>query len=240
MKTALLTCALALCFFLNNSDAQTLRKYTRLDFFFGLCFHPYQLSDPGGQIKDELVDGFSGGVEVTVDYSDVFSVGGGLIIKPQNYSVNLEGSQSDVGTEGMNTLQLPLCLQARKHIGPRKKAIAYLQGGGALGFNLNYRDGVIGGGGSGNLRRTVDVGLKRIFPLLFTGAGIEAPVYIGLTESETKVLRLGFSARRFFGFTDIMRVHAEYMSGGNSFMATQNYQGGYWMFNLHVVFALEH
>ena len=247
-KTAFLSLLFIFCFFSQNMHAQTPNYYTRIDLSFGGSFDIYQLSDPGGRVDDGVIGWISGGLDVNVDYSDHYSIGGGLIAKAYSYGVHFKSYQTPSESPAMSTLQIPLHLRARASFGYRKQASVFALGGAALAINLDHGTGPIfesaNHSGQGNdIRESteVDVSLKKTFPLVFIGGGVDFPLLKEENWPALTGLRFGFSARRFFGFSDVMKVHIDYtVDNMDSYSATENYRGGYWMFNMHLLYAIKH
>lgn len=232
-----------LLLFSQNIQAQSTEYLTKIHAYVGGSFDPYTIEDPGGKLNDAPVGSFSAGLEVDVEYSDVFAVGGGLIYKTYAETVDFVGSNLGGISPTMETIQIPVYLRARTYF-HKGKAQAYILGGGAWAINLNYNSGigrsygsVTANGENISYMSETDDSLKKSFPLLMAGGGVDFPLPVLKTES--KYFRFGFSARRFFGFSKVMQVDVDYdIDNARFFSASEIYKGGHWMFNIHLIVAL--
>lgn len=218
----------------------------RFDAYFGVGVDAYQSTISDGWLDDSAVGLVAAGLEVEVEYSDLFAAGGGLAYKPYAFGFNFTDSNTPDATEVMNSLQIPIFLKARKKIAKRD-ANFYAMGGGVLCFNLDYdkeypnesRTGIVNGETivSDGL---VKANIRHVFPLALVGAGVETRIFNEQRNPDAWPLRAGLSCRRYLGFVDVMRADIEYYSN-NQLVGTAKgtHYGGYWLFSFHLAYAWE-
>ena len=230
-KPALIALCGAICLALQISRAQVISPNPRFDIYAGGSFDYFRFSDTGGKVNGNAVGSPLFGFEADYEYTDYYSVGGGLMYKAYTQGVHIKGATFPNFEPVLQTLQIPVYLQIRSR--GLKKVTAYAHIGGAVAFNLTYADSPLVTGSNmqingSNISETTrtDFGLKKVFPLIFIGGGIEA--HIGWRS------RLGISVRRYFGFTEIMKVDVNYrVDGGGPFLAQQKYKGHFLMLAIH-------
>lgn len=235
-----------LLLFSQNIHAQPTEYLVRFQAYFGGSFDQYQLKDPGGRIENAPISSLSGGLEVDIEYTDLFAVGGGLIYKAYSDGVNFIGGQQGAPISSqLESLQIPVYLRARTYFF-KGKAQTYILGGGAWAFNLNYNTGnsrsrssFVRNGENISYEAETNSSLEKSFPLLMAGAGADFQIFDDFYNTRLKQLRLGFSVRRFIGFTNVMRVDIDYdIDNMEFFSASQTYDSRHWMVNFHFILAI--
>ena len=120
-----------------KSFAQTQPHKVRIGAYFGLNLDVYKVNDAGGWLDNSALGFVSGGMEVDFEYTDRYSIGGGLYFKPYAEGVEFKNMLSSSFSNSMSTLQFPVYLRARTYF-QNKDAVAYILGGAALAINQSF------------------------------------------------------------------------------------------------------
>jgi hypothetical protein len=236
LKLTFVTVALNLAFI--TAVAQ---KNTYIGFEGAVNNDVYDIIDNGSVLKKvPLITGYFG-LNIRQDISSSVFLETGLLRKYYDEGIGFKGSPSYTETNAINAWLIPLRLGVKFKLLNLRKQNLYLVPviGYAFGINSDYGYGDGGKGGSQTIAHDTisynvysKLSLRRKFPLLQTGMGVEFSLF--------RTMLISVNANYYTGFKNLIEQNIEYTHNSVSNTAKGLSKGDMMAFGLSAKYPISH